>query len=141
MKAAEDIVIVFHEKDKVVVPYKDGDSKKGLKFIKVKKGEAIPDEHLERIANTNLEKIAGIIYEDKFPTNLPKGIYKPELTGTVLKIKKRKYTQESLTKVYNEKGFSELKKIGAEFGVTDRSKRRIITEILAVQEERHRKGI
>lgn len=140
MKAAEDLVIITN-KNGVVVPYKHGDSKKDLKFITVKKGNEIPQQHLKRYIDHNLEKIAGVIYEDKVPTNLPEGLYKPELFSTELKIKKRRYTQNSLTKIYNEKGFSALKKIGLEFGVTDRSKRRIITEILAVQEERQRKGL
>ena len=141
MKAAEDITIVFHVKNKVIVSYKDGASKKDLEFIKIKKGEEIPDKYLERIVRTNLEKIADVKYVDKFPVNIPKGLYKPELTGTKMKIKRRKYSQESLTNIYIEKGFSALKEIGKEFGVTDRSKRRIIVEILAVQEERQRAGL
>ncbi|KKM84041.1 hypothetical protein LCGC14_1303160, partial [marine sediment metagenome] len=42
-----------------------------------------------------------------------------------MKIKKRKYSQNPLTKVYNDDGFSALKKIGEEFGTTDRSYRRL----------------
>ena len=141
MKAAEDIVMACHKKDKVIVPYKDGSSKKDLEFIEIKKGKDITDKYLGRFVNHNLELIAGVIYKDKVPTNLPKGLWKPELTGKKLVIKRRKYSQESLTTVYNNKGFSALKKIGQEFGVTDRSSRRLIVEILKVQEERQRDGI
>jgi len=141
MKAAEDIVMAFHKIDKVIVPYKDGSSTKDLEFITIKKGKDIPDKYLERFVRTNIELIAGVVFKDKVPINLPKGIWKPELTGKVMKIKRRKYSQTSLTEIYNDKGFSELKKIGSEFGVTDRSYRRLITEILAVQEERQRNGI
>ena len=141
MKAAEDIVITFHKIDKVIVPYKDGSSKKDLEFITIKKGKEIPDKYLERLARLNLELIADVVYKDKVPINLPKGLWKPELTGTKMVIKRRKYSQTSLTEIYNDKGFSGLKKIGLEFGVTDRSYKRLITEILAVQEERRRKGI
>ena len=141
MKAAEDIELVFHKIDKVIVPYKDGSSKKDLEFIKIKKGTEIPDKYLERFVRYNLELIAGVIYKDQVPTNLPKGLWKPELTSTKLVIKKRKYSQESLTTIYNNKGFSALKKIGEEFGVTDRSYRRLINEILTVQTERQRKGL
>ena len=141
MKAAEDLVIVLDTKQKVIVPYRDGDSKKDLEFIKIAKGKEIPDKYLERFVRCNIEKIEGVVFKEGVPTNLPKGLWKPELFPTKFKIKRRKYSQESLTVLYNEKGFSALKTIGSEFNVTDRSYKRLITEILAVQDERQRKGL
>jgi len=141
MKAAENITIVIHDKDKNLVSYKDGDSKAGLTFTVIKKGEEIPSNLLRNLVERNIEKIGDIIYKDKRPTNLPKDFNVESKTSTKMEIKKRKYSQNSLTKIYNDKGFSALKKIGEEFGVTDRSYRRLINEILTVQEERQRKGL
>ena len=141
MKAASDLVIIINEQEKVIVSYKDGDSTKGLKFVKIKKGEEIPDKYLKRFIDRNLEQIADVKYIDKVPVNLPKGLYIPPKVSKEMKIKKRKYSLESLTKIYNKDGFSALKEVGKEFGVTDRSYRRLMNEILTVQEERQRKGL
>jgi len=133
MKAAEDIVIIKN-KEGIIVPYKSGDSKAGLTFKVIKKGSEIPYDILVRMVARNIEKVADVKYLDKIPINLPKGLYsKPEPEKMV--IKRRKYSQDSLTGIYDEKGFSALKKIGEEFGVTDRSSRRLIVEILRAQEE------
>ena len=139
MKALDNLVIVL-DKNGHRVPYKHGDSKAGLKFIEVKKGTEIPKAYLKDIAERNIELLAGIEYKDKVPQNLPEGVGIP-VVSKKLKIKKRQYTQESLTKIKNEKGFSALKEIGAKFGVTDRSSRRLITEILNAQEEKQRAGL
>lgn len=141
MKAGEDIVIVMHKKDKNQVPYKEGDSKDDLEFHTIKMGSQIPDKYLKRLAERNLELIGDVVYKDKYPINLPKGILTPPEVPTEMKIKKRKYTQDSLTQIYNEGKFSALKKIGQEFGVTDRSSRRLIVEILRAQEEKQRTGL
>ncbi len=139
MKASEDFEIVI-DKDGHRVPYKSGDSKAGLKFIKVKKDTEIPKDYLKEIAERNINLVAGVVYKYMVPQNLPEGVGISVVSKT-LKIKKRKYTQNSLTKIKNEQGFSALKKIGKDFGVTDRSSKRLITEILKVQEERQRKGL
>ena len=139
MKALDNLVIVI-DKDGHRVPYKHGDSKVGLKFIEVKKGTEIPKAYLKEIAERNIELLAGIVYKDKVPQNLPEGVGIPAKSKK-LKIKKRKYTQESLTKIKNEEGFSALKVIGAKFGVTDRSSNRLIKEILKAQEEKQRAGL
>ncbi|MAF50790.1 MAG: hypothetical protein CMH64_01735 [Nanoarchaeota archaeon] len=139
MKASEDFVIVV-DKDGLRVPYKSGDPKTGLKFTQVKKGSQIPEAYLKEIAEKNIDLIADIVYEDKVPINLPKGVGLP-VVSKKMKIKKRKYSQESLTKIKNEEGFSALKKIGEEFGVTDRSSKRLIVEILRAQEEKQRAGL
>lgn len=141
MKAGEDLVII-REKDGTIVPYKEGDPKKHLTFKVIKKGTEIPAEFLKRIVERNIEKIGDVRYVDKFPVNLPKELgLVPTPTPKTMKIKKRKYSQESLNVIYNEQGFPALKKIGQEFGVTDRSSRRLIVEILREQEERQRDGI
>ena len=143
MKAGEDLVII-RNKDGTTIPYKEGDSKEDLTFTTIKKGKEIPREFLKRFVEHNIEKIGDVIYKDKFPINLTKemGIV-PAPVAKVKKIKKRKYSQDSLYEIYNdkEKGFSALKKIGEEFGVTDRSSRRLIVEILRAQEERQRDGL
>ena len=141
MKAAEDIVIA-QNKDDVIVPYKSGYPTKDLKITEIKKGEEIPKQFLKRFAERNLEWIADVKYINKVPVNLPTELELnlPEVSKT-MKIEKRKYSQESLTKIKNEKGFSALKEIGKEFGVTDRSSKRLITEILREQEVKQRKGL
>lgn len=139
MKASEDFVIVL-DKEGRRVPYKSGALKEGLKFIEVKKGTEIPKSHIKTIAEKNINLVAGIEYLDKVPQNLPEGVGIP-VVSKKLKIKKRQYSQESLTKIKNEEGFSALKEIGAKFGVTDRSSKRLITEILKAQEEKQRAGL
>ncbi len=138
MKAGEDLVII-RNKDGTVVPYKSGDSTKDLTFTTIKRGKDIPKEFLKRYIDRNIEKIGDVEYKDKFPVNLPKGFEKTLVpVSKVMKIKKRKYSQDSLNTIYDEKGFSALKKIGEEFDVTDRSSKRLIIEILRAQEERQR---
>ncbi len=138
MKAGEDLVII-RNKEGSIVPYKSGDPTKDLTFTIIKKGKDIPKEHLKRLVERNIEKIGDVEYKDKFPINLPKELGKvPTPPSEPMKVKKRKYSQDSLYEIYNDKGFSALKKIGEEFGVTDRSSRRLIVEILKAQEERQR---
>lgn len=142
-KAGEDLVIIMN-KEGAIVPYKEGDPKTELTFTKIKKGETIPKEFLKRFVERNIEKIGDVEYKDKLPINLPKDlgiISKP--VPKEMKIKKRKYSQESLTDIYEKDGFSALRKIGLEFDppVKDNSSRRIIVEILRAQEERQRAGL
>jgi len=140
-KAGEDLVIITNE-DEEIVSYKEGDPHKHLTFTKIEKGHKIPKDYLKRLAERNLEKIGDVEYINKVPVNLPKGMGRVvSPVPKVMKIKARKYSQESLNVIYNEQGFSALKKIGEEFGVTDRSSKRLIVEILKVQEERQRDGI
>ena len=141
MKAAENLVIVMHKIHKNQVSYKEGDSKKDLEFHTIKRGSQIPDKFLKRLVNHNIEKIGDVKYKDKVPINLPKDLLPKVEVSKKMKIKKRKYSQESLTKIYNDKGFTALKKIGEEFKVTDRSSRRLIVEILRAQEEKQRAGL
>lgn len=51
------------------------------------------------------------------------------IKGKVRNLDAKKYTKQEL----EQYGFSKLKDIGAEYGVTDRSKAKLITEILEVQ--------
>jgi len=143
MKAGEELVII-RNKDGTIVPYKSGHSTKDLTFTKIKKGTEIPREFLKRIVERNIEKIGDVIYKDKVPINLPKDLgLTPTPIPKKMKIKRRKYSQESLTEIFNKDGFSALRKIGQEFDppVIDRSYRRIIVEILRAQEERQRAGL
>ena len=140
MKAAEDIVIA-QNKDGIVVPYKSGYPTTNLDIIEIKKGQEIPKQFLRRFVERNLELIADVKYINKVPVNLPKDLLPQKEVSKTMKIKKRKYTQDSLTEIRNKGGFPALKKIGEEFGVTDRSSRRIIIEILLAQEEKQRKGL
>lgn len=138
MKASEDLVIV-RNKEGMTIPYKEGESKVDLTFKIIKKDTEIPKDFLKRFVDRNIEKISDVEYIDKFPVNLPKGFeLTPAPVSKVMKIKKRKYSQDSLNTIYDEKGFSALKKIGQEFDVTDRSSKRLIIEILRAQEERQR---
>ncbi len=134
MKALQDFVIITNEGG-TRITYKEGAPKKGLIFTQIKKGKEVPRRFLKDLVEKNLN-LLDIIYVEKRPTNIPKdlGVVLPE-PPKEMKIKKRKYSQDSLNIIFNEKGFSELKKIGQTFGVTDRSSRRLIVEILKAQEE------
>ncbi len=138
MKATKDFNIILNEGG-VRVPYKEGDDKTNLKFIEVKKGGEIPDDFLKSIIETNIE-IVDVEYKNKRPI-LPKELYNPPEKSKSMRINKRKYSQDGLNVTYNKEGFSALKKIGEEFGVTDRSARKLIGEILRAQEEKQRKGL
>ena len=139
MKATEDFAIIVN-KERIRVPYKEGDSKEGLKFIQVKKNKEIPTEFISYILAKNLE-LVDVEYKDKRPI-LPKGLeINPPEEPKKMKIKRRKYTQDSLNTIYDEQGFSALKNIGKEFGVTDRSSRKLVVEILRAQEEKQRAGL
>ncbi len=139
MNATEDFTIAVN-KDGFRVPYRVGVTYKNLTFIHVRKGNEIPTKFLKNIIEHNIE-LVDVKYKFRKPINLPNGmdISQPEISKT-MKINRRKYSQESLTKLYNEKGFSALKEIGKEFGVTDRSYRRLINEILTAQETKQRTG-
>ena len=138
MKATEDFVIAIN-KDRVRVPFRVGVKYKDIEFIKVKKGAEIPDEFLKDIVHNRIE-LVDVEYKFRKPI-LPPELERNIPVSKVMKIKSRKYSRESLTQVLNEGGFSALKKIGKEFGVTDRSSRRLMNEILTVQSERQRRGL
>ncbi len=139
MKATEDFVIALN-KDRVRVSYRVGVEYKDIEFIEVKKGKEIPEEFIKNIIEHSIQ-LVDVQYKNRVPI-LPKELQpgsKP--VSKKMEIKKRKYTQDSLTKIKNEQGFSALKEIGKEFGVTDRSSNRLIIEILREQEEKQRAGL
>ena len=150
MKATEDILIVLNKEQNVRVPYKDGDSKKGLDISVIKKGQEIPDRYARQFAEKNLEYL-DIKYKNKSPI-FPEGfqVIEPPVSKK-LKIKNRKFSQNSLTKIANEKGgLEKLKKIGKELGeklgvkkpeMTDRSRSKLVVELLKLQEQLQRKGL
>lgn len=140
MKATKDFVIVLN-KDGHRTPYKEGDDKAGLKFVEVKKGGEIPTEFIKHYINHNIEMVE-VEYKDNKPF-IPPGLFDSPKVSTEMKIKKRKYSQDSLNEIYNKEGFSALRKIGKEFDppVVDNSSRRIIVEILKRQEENQREGL
>ena len=131
VKAKEGFEIVL-DKAGNIVPYKEGDPKTDLKFIKVEKGKEIPTKFLKDIATHNIHLLADIKFKDMRPINLPKelglGFSNPKV--------KKEYTKESLTKIYEEKGFSALRAIGDKFGVKGRSLNGLIADILKAQEQR-----
>ncbi len=139
MKAIEDFVIALN-KDRVRVSYRVGVEYKDIEFIEVKKGKEIPEEFIKNIIEHSIQ-LVDVQYKNRVPI-LPKELQpEPKLISKKMEIKKRKYTQDSLTKIKNEQGFSALKEIGKEFGVTDRSSNRLIIEILREQEEKQRAGL
>ncbi len=139
MKAIEDFVIALN-KDRVRVSYRVGVEYKDIEFIEVKKGKEIPEEFIKNIIEHSIQ-LVDVQYKNRVPI-LPKELQpEPKPVSKKMEIKKRKYTQDSLTKIKNEQGFSALKEIGKEFGVTDRSSNRLIIEILREQEEKQRAGL
>ena len=112
--------------------HKSGEPLKGLKEVKVLKGQEIPKEIEAHVFMFNKEFI-------KLGEKPPEEI-KDKKAPPI--IPKRKYTEDSLYKVYDKDGMSGLKEIGKTFDppVTDRSKNKLITEILAAQERIRRTG-
>ncbi len=126
MKARQDFVMYVNA-DNVPVSYKSGEVlPTGVRKVTVLKGEDIPKE-IEKDIFINHRDYAVVTKE--MMKDIPKA--KPL-------VEKRKYTMENLT----NKSLSELKKIGATFNplITDRSKDRIINEILTAQRRIRRTG-
>jgi len=139
MKAAKDFDVVLNKEGTTRVSYRMGYPKDNIKIIKIKKGETIPKEFVKGLIERNIENVE-LEWKEHRPIIPPGlGVELPE-PSKKMRIPKRKYTLESLTIISNEKGLSALKKIGAEFGVTDRSKNKLISEILREQEKRQREG-
>lgn len=137
MKAAQDFVIHVNSNGDMI-GYKSGEEPKPDKTINIKKGDIIPDDYVKEFLMFNREYL-DIDYVDGHPklTEKEKEKYdtkKPEpLVGNI-------YTQEELIKIKNKEGLEGLKKIGTKFGVTDRSKKNLITEILEAQDKSRREG-
>lgn len=136
MKAKQDFVYFVNEKN-IPTPFKSGEDNKGIREIKIRKGEEIPKEIESDILMFNKELIDLEYKEGKpvVPEEL-KNIKSPPL------LEKRKYDREGLIKTYNEKGMKGLKEIGESFNppITDKSKDKLITEILTAQERIRRTG-
>ncbi len=137
MKAAQDFVI-YTNKEGTRVPYKQGDDKTNIKEIEVKKGDEIPKEYLKDFVTRNIEYV-DVKFVNKQPI-LPEG-WKliPKKVPKTMIIKKRKYSQESLTVIYNKKGQDGIQKIAEEeFGIVVKRYTRyskIVNDILKKQEE------
>ncbi len=137
MKAKQGFEYYLDKKLDIPVSHKDGEPKGHLVEIKVKRGDEIPKSIEKDILMFNKEFIE-LEYKDGKPV-LPdhlKEVKAPPL------IKKRKYTETKLHKVYEKFGLKGLKEIGATFkpSITDRSKQRLIFEILTAQERVRRTG-
>ena len=137
MKAKVDFV--FHLKEDTGQPavYTEGESKDGIKELKVKKGEEVPEE-IQEYLFLYLKDYLELEYKDGIavvPDNLKGKEPKPIIS-------KRKYSEESLHKVYEKDGMDGLKKIGKKFDppITDRSYKKLINEILTAQERERRLG-
>lgn len=138
MKAIQDFILYIDDNGQRT-SYKEGESKKVKKLI-IRKGVEIPKDYIKEIVEKNLEYV-DVQYINKVP-QLPKDLAPPPKPVVKdFKIKKREHSMESLTKLYDEKGFSALRDIGDKFNVKGRSKHGLITDILNAQEEKQRKGL
>ena len=141
MKASQEFTM-FIDKHGQRASYKEGDDMKDLKRVVIKKGQEVPPAYVKELIEGNLD-LLDVVYVNKVP-QLPKEwdkVIKKKPVPRTLKIKKREYSQESLTVIYNKKSFAALRIIGDRFGVKDRSSRKLITEILKAQEEKQRAGL
>ena len=131
MKAKQDFTFHISLENGNLVSYKEGESKKDIKEIKVKKGDEIPKE---------IEKEVFLFYRDFAVIEYKNGVpqVSEELQGTERPplIPKRKYEPEQLHKETLE----ELKKIGIKLGCISKTKVKLITEILVAQEKLIREG-
>lgn len=133
MKAKQDFVVHISTDTGSPVSYKEGEPIKGIKKLEIKKGKEVPGE-IERYIFLFNKDFLDLEYKDGVPQNVPEDF--KQLTPPPI-IPKRKYTEEGLNKVYEKSGLEGLKKIGAKFDppITDRSYKRLITEILIAQEK------
>ncbi|MHA1827946.1 MAG: hypothetical protein ACTSX6_04780 [Candidatus Heimdallarchaeaceae archaeon] len=137
MKAKQDFVIHVTKDTGDPISYKEGEPMTNIKKIVVKKGDEVPEDILQNIYLFNRDFLE-IQYKDGVPV-LPKELQDKKSPPL---IPKRKYSMESLHKVYEKKGLQGLKEIGAKFDppITDRSHKRLISEILTAQEKIQREG-
>ena len=141
MKAKQNFV-VYLDKNENMTPYYSGESKE-VKELKFKVNDEVPDIIVADLIKTNpdylqVEYASGqfkLTEEEKKRFNLVSGkIERPPL------VPPRKYSQDSLTKILNEKGVEELKKIAEEeFGMeVKKASKTLLTKILLEQEQRRR---
>ena len=141
MKAKQNFV-VYLDKNENMTPYYSGESKE-VKELKFKVNDEVPDILVADLIKTNpdylqVEYASGqfkLTEEEKKRFNLVSGkIERPPL------VPPRKYSQDSLTKILNEKGVEELKKIAEEeFGMeVKKASKTLLTKILLEQEQRRR---
>ena len=141
MKAKQNFV-VYLDKNENMTPYYSGESKE-VKELKFKVNDEAPDILVADLIKTNpdylqVEYASGqfkLTEEEKKRFNLVSGkIERPPL------VPPRKYSQDSLTKILNEKGVGELKKIAEEeFGMeVEKASKTLLTKILLEQEQRRR---
>jgi len=137
MKARQEFVLHIDEKGNKI-PWK-GDLKKGIKELKIKKGDEVPKEFIKDLIVYNLD-LLDVQFKEGRPV-LPEEYVPTKAPEPIVKIKK--HTQNKLTKVYNAGGQDALEKIAVEeFGITIPKYTRygkIINWILEKQEEQGRK--
>ncbi len=137
MKARQDFVM-YVNKDGVPIPHKSGEPlEEGAKKITVLRKHDVPQE-IEKDVLMHNKEFLDIKFKDGKPV-VPEHLQ--DVKAPPL-LEKRKYSEEGLYKVFEKDGMEGLKKIGATFTplVTDRSRNRLITEILAAQERIRRTG-
>ena len=143
MKARQDFV-VYIDATGNLVSHASGEPMDGKTRLEFKKGADIkPDSLVGDFLRRNpelleIEYVNGriLLTEEQMKLyNLPEG----KIT-TEPRIIPRKYSQESLTQLMNEKGTEELKKIAEnDFHMTNvRASKTLITKILLAQEESRR---
>ena len=142
MKAKQNFVL-YLDSNRNPVSYYSGESMDGKIVVKLQKGDEIPDDLvstlLKRLPDyVDVEYKAGqfvLTDEEKKRFGMASG--KIEVTPIVTP---RKYSQNSLTVIYNKEGVKELKRIAEEeFNMKDvKASKSLITAILLKQEESRR---
>lgn len=138
MKAKQQFV-VYLDKEGNPTSYYSGEPKEVTKK-EFKVNDEVPDALVADLLKSNpdylqVEYKAGqfdLTEEELVKFNMKSGkIERPPIVEP-------RYSQENLTKIFNEKGLKGLKEIGDKFGVTDRSSKNLIMEILKAQEKHRR---
>ena len=138
MKAKQNFVVYLDNQGNMT-SYYSGEQKEVTK-LSFKIEEEVPDNLAADLLKTNpdflqVEYEGGqfkLTDEELVKFNLKSGkIERPAIVEP-------RYSQENLTKIFNEKGMKGLKEIGNNFGVTDSSSKNLIMEILRAQEEYRR---
>ena len=142
MKAKQNFV-VYVDSNKNLVSHYSGNSMEGKTEMKFKVNEEVPDFLVADLIKSNpdllqVEFEAGqfkLTEEEKKRFNLSSGkIERPPIVSP------RKYSQDSLTRILNEKGIEELKRIAEEEFKMNVQKptKTLLTKILLEQEKQRR---
>ena len=135
---------VYVDSNKNMIPHSCTDSIEGKTKIDVKIGDEVPDFLVAEFLKSNPDYLQ-VEYEAGQLKLTDEELVKYNLKSRKIErepfIKPRKYSQDSLTKILNKDGKDALAKImKEEFGIEVKPSKKLLVEILRLQEQRRRGG-